>query len=170
MTLHQAYEIIVIKLIKDKKLKEVLPLIRKLLSLNIPEKTYNIIYPILYIIEIAPELNEENKSNILEIVSYYFYDYEGLLNIVETLVTRPLTALQRKEYIYQKLKEGVEKYSGFNLRNHIFKADKVSLLQEHKGYETKFLKLLHKLTKHLQQAKEEFQKINYAAIMIMLHN
>lgn len=96
-----------IKLIRDKKLKEVLPLIRKLLSLNIPEKTYNIIYPILYIIEISSELNEENKANILEIVSYYFYDYEGLLNIVETLVTRPLTALQRKDYIYQKLKEGV---------------------------------------------------------------
>ena len=75
MTLHQAYEIVVMKLIKEKKLKDVLPLMRELLQLNIPDKTYNIIYPILYLIEIAPELNEENRANILLIISHYFYDY-----------------------------------------------------------------------------------------------
>lgn len=54
MTLHQAYEIVVMKLIREKKLKDVLKLMRKLLGLYIPDKTYNIIYPILYLIEIAP--------------------------------------------------------------------------------------------------------------------
>ena len=30
--------------------------------------------------------------------------------------------------------------------------------------------LLNQRTEHLQHTKEEFQKINYAAIMIMFHN
>ena len=55
---------------------------RKLLSLPIPELTYNIIYPIIYILEIAPELNAENKSSMLQCISHYFYDYWGLLDII----------------------------------------------------------------------------------------
>lgn len=130
MTLHQAYEIVVMKLIREKKLKDVLKLMRKLLGLYIPDKTYNIIYPILYLIEIAPQLNEENRSNILLIISHYFYDYWGLLDIIQTIVTSPKTAFQRKDYINQKLQEGREKYQGFNIRNQIFKSEKIEALQE----------------------------------------
>ena len=50
ITLHQVYELLVMKLLKEKKLKDVLIPMKKLLSLPIPDQTYNIIYPILYII------------------------------------------------------------------------------------------------------------------------
>ena len=50
MTINQAYEIIFIKFIKCKKMKEVLNIIKKLFSLPSLDSTYNIVYPLIYII------------------------------------------------------------------------------------------------------------------------
>lgn len=43
-------------MINSNKLREVLPYIKSILDLEIADPTYNIIYIILYIIQLAPEL------------------------------------------------------------------------------------------------------------------
>ena len=52
----------------------------------------------------------------------------------------------------------------------LFKAETIQSLRENPGCSQEFMELLSKSTQHLQQAKEEFQKISYPAIMIMLYN
>ncbi len=57
ITLHQIYEYVIIKLINCNKLKEVLPIIRSILTIEIADTTYNAIYMMLFIIQISPEFN-----------------------------------------------------------------------------------------------------------------
>ena len=47
------------------------------------------------------------------------------MDIVETLVTRSMNTLQRKEYIQEKVEEGKKKYPGFNIDNKIFKKERI---------------------------------------------
>ena len=42
------------------------------------------------------------------------------MNIVETLVTRRMNTLQRKDYILEKVEEGKKKHPGFKIDNKIF--------------------------------------------------
>ena len=47
------------------KLKDVLKYIRTILEFEISDSTYNIIYPILFIIHLSVEINELNKNNLI---------------------------------------------------------------------------------------------------------
>lgn len=55
------------KYLKDNKIKEVLPLIKTLMSLEKSDRrsNYDIVFPILYILHIVGELNESNKDNLV---------------------------------------------------------------------------------------------------------
>ena len=95
-------------------MKEVLNVIKKIFTLPSLNSTYNIVYPLIYIIEITNELNSENAKNLLKCISHYFFDPEALMEIVETLMNFPFTIIQRGDYINEKLKAGKEIYKGFN--------------------------------------------------------
>lgn len=81
ISLHQIYEYFIIKFINCNKLKEVLPLIRKLLELEIADTTYNIVYMIIFVINVSGEFNEGSRNNLMLCVWYYFYHPMGLLEI-----------------------------------------------------------------------------------------
>lgn len=65
VTLHQVYEIFIIKLLNDNRVKQVLPLTKTIMTLAVSDKTYNIIFPILIIMNISAELSESNKENLI---------------------------------------------------------------------------------------------------------
>ena len=59
---------------KCRKLKEVLNVIKKIFTLPTLDSTYNIVYPLIYIIEITNELNSANTNSLLKCISHYFYE------------------------------------------------------------------------------------------------
>jgi hypothetical protein len=141
------------KLLQERKLKEALPLIRRIMEIPIPDPTYNIVYIIFFVMEISPELNEENKSNLIDCILHYFYNAWGLLEVVEGLIYHPYTTTQRKDFIESSLKKGKQNHGGFNPSNKIFNTSMVEVIMGNKVLESNFLMALQKTTQHLQHTK-----------------
>lgn len=120
ITLHQIYEIVIVKIINSGKLKDSLRYIRHILQLEIFDDTYNIIYPILFIIFLSVEINELNKNNLIECVFHYFYSPLKLLDILDHIANTPLNPREMKEYIQQSLAEGKKLYKGYNPGSKVF--------------------------------------------------
>ena len=64
---------------------------------------------------------------------------------------------------------GKESSKGYNKDNSVFSQEFIELLNS-KEDEELFMKKINEATKHMQDSKEEFKKIKYAAIMAMLCN
>ena len=89
----------IVKILNAGKLKYALKYIRAILELEINDSTYNIIYPILFIIHLSVEINEVDRNNLLECAFYYFYEPFQLLKILEYVANTPLSPHQMKTFI-----------------------------------------------------------------------
>lgn len=87
----------------ENKLRESIHYLKTLLSLEVSDSTYNIVYLILFIIQLSPELNEMDKNNLSQCISYYFYHPLKLLDILDYLINEPLSPQMTKEFIESKL-------------------------------------------------------------------
>ena len=57
---YQIHEIIIMRLIELRKLREVLKFIREYLEMDLSETRCTIIFPIIYVVQIANEVNSDS--------------------------------------------------------------------------------------------------------------
>lgn len=169
VTLHQLYEIVIVKMINSGYLKKALYFIEKILRIEICDPTYNIIYPILYIIHLSVELNELNKNNLIDCVFYYFYHPDKLLAILKHIAETPMNPQGMRFYIEEALQKGKQLHKGYNPDNKVLNEEYLKLINSREE-EIKYMEMLKQATRHMQQAREEFKNIKYAAIMAMFCN
>lgn len=74
----------------------------------------------LFIIQISPEFNETNKNNLLQSMSFYFYEPIALLEIMEYLLNNRLNSSQVKKFLEDSLEKGKSKHKSYNESNSLF--------------------------------------------------
>ncbi len=104
ITLYQIYEIVILRLLECRLIKDSIKFVRKIIELN-PINPYNFIYPVILIKKFSPELCDENKAILLMILTYLFDHPDQLLDAVEELLSTKCTSLEQKIVLKRQLKK-----------------------------------------------------------------
>lgn len=164
---YQVLEVIVMRLIELRKLREVIKFIRELLQMDISESRCQVIYPIIYVIQISNEMNSDCWSEILRCICYYFYEPVKILDIIEHLVTNNLSNEERKMFLRGKSAEGKKLSKGYSLTNNLFTADVLSVINTPSAnYD--LIPNIESTNTRLDNTKEEFMTNKSYSLMLRI--
>ena len=110
---YELYEILLIRLVEVRSLKKALGVAQQLMEMPNDEPVYNVVYPLLILEHVFPELLPPTQALLHRLISYYFPHIDELCAILHRLATERFARAEIDAFLSAKIaeKEGEPIYS-----------------------------------------------------------
>ncbi len=122
ITLHEVSSVFILKIIEENHLNDAIPVIKKVIGYEVPNKRYNMIFFVLLIQKLSPELNDESKNVFIKVISYCYDQPEIMFEFIDYYFHSQETALMKSVKLRKKLDAYIEGKLNYNKDNILFSA------------------------------------------------